>query len=252
MLRNKIIFALVLLGIAFALFSAYVYAVPNKPLPPVFNPAPNPYAQGIYANGIVESSQTNGANVNIYPEVPGTITHILVAEGQSVDAGTPLVTLDDTVQRPPWSSRGRRRRRRKALLDELRAQPRKETLEVARAQVEMANASLKSARDQMAKQQRSYELAPESVSRDALDNAINAVKVAGANLDVVTRQFELTRAGAWVYDIKNQERQHEALVQRPRRLDRAARQVHHQGARRRRGPLGAGGGGQLRLAAGGL
>ena len=39
MLRNKVIFALVLLGIAFGLYSAYVYAVPNKPLPPAFDPA---------------------------------------------------------------------------------------------------------------------------------------------------------------------------------------------------------------------
>ena len=212
MLRNKVIFALVLLGIAFALSSAYVYAVPSKPLPPVFNPAPNPYAQGIYADGIVESSQTHGANVNLYPEVTGTITHILVAEGQSVDAGTPLITLDDTVQRATVEQQEAQVGAAQALLDELRAQPRREALEVARAQVDLANAGLKSARVQMSKQQRSFELAPESVSRDALDNAVNAFKVASANAEMVTRQYELTRAGAWSYDIKNQERQHEALV----------------------------------------
>ncbi len=36
--------------------------------------------------------------------------------------------------------------------------------------------------------------------------------MAKANLDVVTRQYQLTKAGAWVYDIKNQERQEEALT----------------------------------------
>ena len=51
----------------------------------------------------------------------------------------------------------------------------------------MAQAALKSAQDQLDKQQRSFDLAPESVSKDALDNAINAQKVAKANLDVVTR-----------------------------------------------------------------
>ena len=50
--------------------------------PPVFNPAPNPYAQGIYANGIIESYQSNGENINIYPEVSGPIMHILVTEGR--------------------------------------------------------------------------------------------------------------------------------------------------------------------------
>ena len=29
---------------------------------------------------------------------------------------------------------------------------------------------------------------------------------------MVARQFELTRAGAWIYDIRNQSRQHEALL----------------------------------------
>ena len=45
---------------------------------------------------------------------------------------------------------------------------------------------------------------------DTLDASENAVKVAKANLDVARRQFELTRAGAWVYDIRNQEKQQAA------------------------------------------
>jgi HlyD family secretion protein len=211
-MRNKFIFSLVAIGILVALFSAYVYAVPKKPLPPVFNPAPNPYAQGIFANGIVESYQSNGENVNLYPEVAGTITTIAVAEGQSVQLGAPLVALDDSVQRAIAEQQRSQAEASLALLDELRAQPRKETLDVAHAQVEMATASLKSAQDQLEKQKRSYDIAPESVSRDAFDNARNAVRVATANLEVVTRQYELTKAGAWTFDVRNQERQHEALV----------------------------------------
>ncbi len=211
-MRNKVIFGLVVIGVLVALFSAYVYAVPSKPLPPVFNPAPNPYPQGIYANGIVESYQTNGENINIYPEVPGTIAKVLVAEGQTVTRGTPLLAIDDSIQRATTEQQRAQAEAARTLLDELKAQPRKENLEVARAQVDMASASLKSANDTLAKQQRSYDIAPESISRDALDNAINAAKVAKANLDVVTRQYELTRAGAWVYDIKNQERQEAALA----------------------------------------
>ncbi len=211
-MRNKITFALVFVGIAVALISAYVYAVPSKPLPPVFNPAPNPYEAGIYANGIVESAQSHGENVNIYPEVTGVITRILVSEGDSVKQGTPLLVIDDTVQRATVDQQRSQADAALAVLEELRSQPRRETLEVAAAQVEAASAALKSAQDQMDKQQRSFELAPESVSRDSLDNAVNAFKVARANLAVVTKQYALTRAGAWLYDIKNQERQHQALV----------------------------------------
>jgi len=210
-MRNKIIFGLVFLGIVVALYSAHLYAVPSKPLPPVFNPAPDPYAKGIYANGIVESYQTQGENINLYPEVSGTIAKVFVAEGQTVTQGTPLIAIDDSIQRATTEQQKSQAEAARALLDELKAQPRKENLEVARAQVDMATASLKSANDTLAKQQRSYDIAPESVSRDQLDNAVNAAKVAKANLDVVTRQYDLTKAGAWVYDIKNQERQEEAL-----------------------------------------
>ncbi len=211
-MRNKMIFALVVVGVFGALWSAYVYAVPSQSLPPVFNPAPDPYSQGIYANGIVESDQSNGENINIYPEVAGSITQILVSEGQAVARGTPLVAIDDTVQRAIVEQQKSQADAAQALLDELHAQPRKENLEVARAQVDMAQAALKSAQDQLDKQQRSYDIAPESVSRDALDNAINAQRVAKANADVVGRQYELTKAGAWVFDVRNQEKQAEALA----------------------------------------
>ena len=211
-MRNKIILALVLLGVVGAFFSAYLYAVPNKPLPPVFNPAPNPYARGIYASGMVESYQAQGANMNLYPEVPGTVTKVLVTEGQAVRQGDPLVMLDDSIQHATTDQLKSQAEAAHALLDELRAQPRRETLQVASAQVEMATASLQSALDTRDKQQHSFDLAPESVSRDVLDNAINAALVAKANLGVIARQLELTKAGAWVYDIKNQERQTEALT----------------------------------------
>jgi hypothetical protein len=54
-MRNKIMLILSAIGIAMALYSA-LHLQPAAPgQPPVFNPAANPYADGIYANGIVES-----------------------------------------------------------------------------------------------------------------------------------------------------------------------------------------------------
>ena len=88
---------------------------------------------------------------------------------------------------------------------------RKETLLVAEAQARAARAALKTAQDELAKQQKSYDLDHKSISKDALDNARNAEKVAKANLDVAVRQYELTKAGAWTYDIQNQEKQADAL-----------------------------------------
>jgi HlyD family secretion protein len=125
----------------------------------------------------------------------------------------PLIMIDDSVQKATTAQQKSQAEAARALLAELRAQPRKETLDIARAQVENAEASLKNAKDQLDKQRESYELNPKSVSRDALDNAENAVKVAKTNLEVVRKQYDLTKAGAWSYDIQNQERQYNALTQ---------------------------------------
>jgi HlyD family secretion protein len=76
--------------------------------------------------------------------------------------------------------------------------------------VEAAEAGVKNAQDELDKQQTAYKLNSKSVSKDALDSAINAATLAKANLLVAQKQCALTQAGAWIYDIKNQERQHSA------------------------------------------
>lgn len=210
-MRNKVLFFLSIMGIVGGLVSVYIYGVQTPPQPPVFDPAPNPYAKGIYTEGIIESYQTNGENINIYPEVSGTVVKILATEGRIVRQGDPLLMLDDSVQRAIVEQQGSQAEAARALLEELRAQPRKENVEVAKAQLDYARASLKSLQDQLDKQRKSYELSSKSVSKNDLDNAENAVKVAKANLEVVQKQYELTKAGAWIYDIRNQENQYEAL-----------------------------------------
>jgi len=38
----------------------------------------------IFANGIIESDQTSGSNINIYPEVSGPVTQVLVEEARAL------------------------------------------------------------------------------------------------------------------------------------------------------------------------
>jgi HlyD family secretion protein len=209
--KNKVLFTFAIIGLLAGIISAYIYGMQTKPQSPVFNPASNPYAKGIYASCITESYQNNGANINIYPEVTGTIMKIPVAEGEVVSRGTPLLIMDDSIQRATAEQQKSQAEAAGALLEELKAQPRKENLEVSKAQVESASASLRTAQDQLDKQRKSYELNPKSVSKDTLDNAENAVRMSKANLEVVRKQYDLTEAGAWIYDIRNQEKQHDAL-----------------------------------------
>jgi HlyD family secretion protein len=208
---RKLIFILSLMGLLGGGVVAYLSGITNPPLPPAFSPPTNPYPKGIYAEGILESDQTSGENINIYPEVPGTVRRILVAEGQQVKAGAPLLLIDDSVQSATVEQLHSQAQAAATLLDELKAQPRKETLDVAEAQVASAQATLKTAQDALDKQQSAYDLNPKSISKDALDGAANAVAAARANLEVACRQRDLTKAGAWIFDINSQERQYNAL-----------------------------------------
>jgi HlyD family secretion protein len=209
-MKPRVELVLAALGLGAGIVAAFVYGLHAAPQSPAFNPAANPYAKGIYAEGIVETYQSNGANINIYPEVAGTIVAIPVREGQSVPRGTELVQLDDSVQRATAEQQQAQAEAAHATLEELRAEPRKETFEVSKAQLLYARAQLKNSKDELAKQEASYELNNKSVSKYTLDDARNAVQVAEANLRVVEKQYELTKAGAWIYDIRNQERTYEA------------------------------------------
>jgi HlyD family secretion protein len=209
---NVVLFVLSFLGILAGGSAAYLFSREKQPLPPVFNPASNPYANGIYAEGIVESDQTSGENMNIYPEVSGTVKQILVREGQAVRKGMPMILIDPSIQQATAQQQRAQAEAALSILHELQAEPRVENLQVSDAQLRAARAALKTAKDEMEKQQTAYELNPRSVSKDALDGAINAAATAQANLDVAQRQYDLTKAGAWSFDIENQQNQYKALT----------------------------------------
>jgi len=211
--RNKIIFAVSILGIAAALVAAYLFGQERKAQLPVFKPVSSPYESAIYANGIIESDQPSGANINIYPEVSGPVTQVLVREGQQVPAGTVLLTIDDSVQKANTEQLRLQSEASLALLNELKAEPRKETLAIAGSQVALAGSNLKVARDQYDKDRASYDIDPKSISRNLLDTANDAVDQAAAALDVAQKQYELVKAGAWSYDVTNQAKLYEAQKQ---------------------------------------
>ena len=144
-----VIFTIAAIGILAGLIAAYIFGMERKAQPPVFQPVSNPYASAIYANGMIESDQPSGENINIFPEVSGPITQVFVQEGQQVSAGAPLFNIEDSVQR---------------------------------ANTELAAANLKVARDQYDKRRAAYDTDPKSVSKDVLDTAEDAVIQATAAL----------------------------------------------------------------------
>jgi len=208
---RKVLFILSFIGLLAGCVTAYLSAIVQPPLPPAFSPPTSPYPKGIYAEGMVESDQPSGENINVYPEVSGTVKQIPVTEGQEVKRGAVLLVIDDSIQRATVEQLQSQAQAAATLLAELKAQPRKETLDVNEAQVVSAQAALKTAQDELDKQQAAYDVNPKSISKDALDSAANAVATAKANLEVARKQRDLTKAGAWIYDINNQERTYNAL-----------------------------------------
>ncbi len=208
---RKLLFVLSFVGLLAGCVVAYVSAITQPPLPPAFSPPTNPYPSGIYAEGMLESDQPSGENINVYPEVSGTVARIPVGEGQEIKKGTVLLVLDDSIQRATVQQLQSQAQAALTVLNELKAEPRKETLDVNEAQVVAAQAALKTAQDELQKQQAAYDANPKSISKDALDSAANAVLTAKANLEVACKQRDLTKAGAWIYDVNNQERTYNAL-----------------------------------------
>jgi HlyD family secretion protein len=208
--RNVMIVAAV--GMVLALVVAFLLNRPVRPQPPAFQPASNPYAQAIFANGIIESDQTSGENINIFPEVSGPVVATYVREGETVRVGQPLFAIDDSVERATTEQARLQAQGALALLNELKAEPRRETLAVAVSQLDQAKANLVTLVRQRDKLQRSADLDPRSVSQNTLDSAIDAAAAALAAVKVAQRNLDLTKAGAWTYDIQNQQAQYAALI----------------------------------------
>ncbi len=212
-MRNRIIIVTALIGVLGGLFSAFILGIEKPAQPPVFKPVSSPFETAIYANGMIESEQSSGENITLFPEVSGQVTQILVREGQAVKAGSPMLRIDDTVQKATTEQLHKQALASLDLLNELKAQPRKETLDVAKAQVDQAHANWVTARDQYDKRRTSFEMDARSISKDALDTARDALEQAATGLAVAQKQYDLIRAGAWSYDIATQDKQYQANLQ---------------------------------------
>ncbi|MGC9258133.1 HlyD family secretion protein [Desulfurella sp.] len=208
-MRTKIIFLIASIGILIGLVSAYIYNKRTTALPPV-HVEKNPYEAGLYATGIIESYQTNGENINIFPDVSGRVVKIFAKDGQNVKKGAPLFKIDDTQQKNITQQAYYQMQAALAYLQKLKAEPRKETLEVSKAQLEYAKAQTKAAKDQWDKVEKAFKLNPNSVSKSSYDSARDSYDTAQANYQLALKQYELTKAGAWSYDIKNAQSQYES------------------------------------------
>lgn len=134
-------------------------------------------------------------------------------EGQHINSGAPLFAIDSSVQQANTEQIRLQAVAAKSLLTELEAQPRTEVLAIAKAQVVLAESNFMVIKNQYDKRLSSYNINPKSVSADQLDSVSDGLNQAKSAVEVAKRQFELTKAGAWHFDIDYQKKQYEALQQ---------------------------------------
>ena len=210
-MKRNFFFILTMLVILGVLLAAYLFGIERKAQAAVFVPVSGPYQSPIYANGIVESDPAGVANITIYPAVSGPVTAVLVHEGQRVTAGTALISIDNSVHKAGVEQLRLQAEAAQALLQQLQAVPRKQTYLIARSQVALAQSNLNTTQDQYDKRHVSDQEDAQSTGEDAVDTADDAVRKAAMALKVARKQYALTQAGSWSYDIVNQRMQYDTL-----------------------------------------
>jgi multidrug resistance efflux pump len=151
------------------------------------------------ASGTIEATQ-----IRISPEVAGRIQSVNAAEGEAVEAGRVLITLDDTLLQSQRSQAEAALKAARAAAqaaaaahdaaqanyDLLAAGPSAEQLAVAQTVVDRAQIAVDAAQEAY---DRLTELARDTPQGKQLKTQLDT---ALANLDNATAQFELTQAGA--------------------------------------------------------
>jgi HlyD family secretion protein len=151
-------------GILAGIISIFLYNKTLKAQPPI-SVSYNPYESGVYASGVIESFQKNGSNINIYPEVEGTVINVFVADGARVKKGELLLEISHVQASAIYKQ--------------------------SQATAEAQKANLLSLEQQYSELLKAHTLNQKSVSQNALDNARNAVTVAQKTSQAADAQVEV-------------------------------------------------------------
>jgi HlyD family secretion protein len=192
MFRKIFLPALAVLGVAFAI---YTVKAGNKPVPvskPVAEPALAPFRSYVAGSGLIEASTEN---IAVGTHVAGVVTNVQAKVGDTVKAGAPLFQIDDRDLRAQLAVREASLLSARAELAKLENSPRPEEVPIAEAKVGEARATLENAKIVLARWQRVED--PRAVSPEELRQAKLAVEIAAANVKEFEANLALLKAGAW-------------------------------------------------------
>jgi HlyD family secretion protein len=188
--------ALAVVAFSFAILQMTKAQQKPPPVSPPVEPGKSPFGKQVSGAGIVEPETEN---IAVGTHLPGVVKAVHVRAGDCVSAGAPLFELDDRAMVAELGARAAARESAAAQIAKQEAQPRREELPPLEAKVAEARANLE---DKFALFERTKRENDSGVgARELLDTRRMAVDVAKAQLRGAEAALELSRAGAWKYDL---------------------------------------------------
>jgi len=201
-MKKKALFILAIIGILFGIYRVIVMSRTQPPPPPLYTPAASPFPASVAASGIIEALEEN---IEVQPQVAGLVNKIMVSRSQHVRYGDPLFHLDDRAQQAAVERLSSEVSAAEARLAFLRNLPRPEDVVPLERAVDKAGADLADWKGRLEKLEKSKSIDSGSISNDQLDQTRQQVKSQEANLAEAKARLAALKAGAWEYDIRQQE-----------------------------------------------
>jgi len=196
MLTRYLLPVLAAVAFSFAVIQMTKAQQQPPPVSPPVDPGKSPFGKQVAGAGVVEPETEN---IAVGSHVPGVVKAIYVRVDDKIAAGTPLFDLDDRHISAELAVRQATRDNAAAQVAKLDAMPRREELPPLEAKIEESKANLN---DKLKLFERAKREAESGVGAgETFDLRKMAVDVARAQLRRVEAELDLTRAGAWEYDV---------------------------------------------------
>ena len=144
---------------------------------------------GVTVSGNIESREKTA----LAAEIMAVVDELGVEEGQRVEKGTMLVSLDDSVVHAEWAKARARLERARQLHAELKAGPRQEEIDQAAARLEATTAQFRRAREDYERIRRAHEQGAATDAERA--QAAEQVTLAKAEADIAKARHKLLKTG---------------------------------------------------------
>lgn len=191
-------FGLPILAIALIGFSVRYLAQAKERMPkvpPLVQPAANPFPNTVAGAGMVEAETEN---IAVGTPLPGIIVEVKVKVGQRVKAGEPLFRIDDRDRRAELDVRRAMLGDAKAALERLEAMPRPEELPATEARVQETKADWENWEQQWARGEKM--VSSHAISEEEfLDRKQSAIQ-ARERYNRAVADLNLLKAGTWEFD----------------------------------------------------